>query len=146
MITPRRSERLALKTHAKKLSIARIFQSNMTKLDLAFGKRKLFYYEIICRLFLEYNENFKYNIYNIRDEIAYDTRMRNFLHSAIRNKAELNQKYIEDNRLSKKEENRILFYINKNITFIEKYLKEKQKYLYKTILNEDVIRHIISFL
>jgi hypothetical protein len=146
MVTPRRSERLALKTHAKKLSITRIFQYNITKLDLAIGKKKLFYYEIICRLFLEYNENFKYNIYNIRDEVTYDIRLRSFLSSAIRNKAEINQKYIEDNRLSKKEENRILFYINKNITFIEKYLKKKQNYLYKTILNEDVIGHIISFL
>lgn len=142
----RRSERLALKTHAKKLSITSMFQYNMIKLDLAFGKRKLFYYEIICRLFLEYNDNFKYNIYNIRDEFTYDTRMRTFLSSAIRNKAALNQEYIEDNRLSKKEEKQILLYMNRNITFIEKYLKKKQKYLYKTILNEDVIGHIISFL
>ena len=143
---PRRSERLALKTHANKLSITRMFQYNMTKMDSVFGKRKLYYYEIICRLFLEYNDNFKYNIYNIRDEVTYDIRMRSFLHSAKHNKNALNTEYIENYRLSKKEEKRILFYLNKTINFIEKYLIKKQNLLYKTILNTDVIDHIISFL
>ena len=48
--------------------------------------------------------------------------------------------------LSKREKTRILYYIQRTINFVEKYLNKKTELLEKTVLNEDVIREIISFL
>lgn len=142
----RRSKRLVQNTQDKKRIIGKIFQDNIDLFNNAFGKKKLLHYANICDLYIRYNDNFKYNIYNIRDEALYDTRIRYFLVGAIHNKEEFNKEYIETHGVLKKEEKRFLFYINKTIHFIEKYLNKKTRFLYKTCLNDDVIRYILSFL
>jgi site-specific recombinase XerD len=71
--------------------------------------------------------------------------MRNFLISTKSNKEILEGKK-EVFILMKNEKKRILYYIERTIHFIEKYLNKKTELLKKTVLNEDVIREIISFL
>lgn len=142
----RRSKRLVEKTLDKKRTIAKIFQYNIDLLNVGFGKIKLFHYAHICRLYVQYNDNFKYNNYNIRDEFKYDTSMRDFLVGVKHNKGKLDKEYIETHGVSRTEEKKFMVCMNNTINFIEKYLKKKQNILYKTILNEDVIRHILSFL
>jgi hypothetical protein len=142
----RRSKRLMQKTEDKKRTTGKLFQDNIDLFNNTFGKQKLVYYADICQLYIRYNDNFKYNNYNIRNEALYDTRIRDFLVGAKHNKEKINKEYIETYEVSKKEEKRFLFYINKTIHFIEKYLNKKTQFLYKTCLNDDVIRYILSFL
>jgi site-specific recombinase XerD len=70
--------------------------------------------------------------------------MRNVLISAKFNKIQLEEGDVF--ALSKREKNRILYYVHRTINFIEKYLNKKTELLEKTVLNEDVIREIMSFL
>ena len=142
----RRSKRLVQKTEDKNRTIGKIFQDNIDLFNNAFGKQKLFHYANICHLYIRYNDNFKYNNYNIRNEALYDTRIRYFLVGAIHNREKFDKEYIEKYGVSKKEEKRFLLNINKTIHFIEKYLNKKTQILYKTCLNDDVIRYILSFL
>jgi hypothetical protein len=130
----------------KKQTICKIFQENIDLLNETSGKQKLLHYGNICRLYIHYNDNFKYNNYNIRNEALYDTRMRDFLVVANHNKKKFDKEYIETYGVSKKEEKKFLFNINKTIHFIEKYLNKKTQFLCKTCLNDDVIRYILSFL
>jgi len=142
----RRSDRILAKNRNYRMSITELFTYNMQHLDTAEGKDKLFYYENLCKLYLKYNKIFMYDIYNIRMEWKYDTTMRDFLKSAKDNKYELENGYIIKYGLNKKEKTRILYYINRIIIFIEKYLNKKTEPLTHTILNTDVIYYIISFL
>lgn len=142
----RRSDRILEKNTNHRKYIAELFAYNIQHLNSAINKDKLFYYENLCKLFLKYNNVFMYDIYNIRAEWFYDKTMRNFLSSAKENKDKLESTYITEYALNKKEETRILYYINRLITFIEKYLNKKTEPLKKTILNTDVINHINSFL
>jgi hypothetical protein len=141
----RRSERLTTKRDKEiKIRIS-IFKSQIEQFEKTFGKKKLVYYENICRLFIEENDYFKYDKFNIRiDEIKYDETMRNMLESAKFNKNQLEEKNVF--QLKKIEKIRILQYIDQTIQYIEKYLNKKTKLLEKTVLNEDVIREIMSFL
>ena len=142
----RRSKRLVKNTQDKKRIIGKLFQDNIDLFNKAFGKTKLLHYANICQLYIRYNDNFKYNMYNVREEVIYDTRLREFLVGAIHNKEKFDKEYIEKFGVTKKEEKRFLFYINKTIHFIEKYLNKKTQFLYKTCLNDDVIGYILSFL
>ena len=142
----RRSERILEKNWNYRNYITELFSYNIHNLESAQGKDKLFFYENLCKLFLKHNAIFIYNIYNIRVEWRYDTNMRDFLRSAKNIKCELESHYVIEYQLSKKEETRILYYINRAITFIEKYLNKKTEPLKKTCLNDDVINYIISFL
>lgn len=140
----RRSERLACKRDKESKNLLHTFQSNIALFKETPGKRKLLYYENICRLFISKNNYFKYDKCNLRQETKYDTIMRNFLISVKFNKAVLEEGEVFE--LSKKEKTRISYYLQRTIHFIEKYLNKKTELLKKTILNEDVIREIISFL
>lgn len=140
----RRSERLATKRHSKIKNMVKLFQIQMSYLEETSGKRKLLYYENICRLFISENNYFKYDKYNLKREEKYDTNMRDFLISAKKNKALLEEGEVFE--LMQNEKTRFLYYVNRTINFIEKYLNKKTNFLKKTILNEDVIREIISFL
>jgi site-specific recombinase XerD len=70
--------------------------------------------------------------------------MRDFLISAKFNKNQLEERTVFE--LSKKEKTRFLYYLQQTMNFIEKYLNKKTQLLEKTVLNEDVIREIMSFL
>ena len=140
----RRSERLACKRDKESKNILYNFQSQIALFKETPGKRKLLYYENICRLFIAENDYFKYDKCNLRQETKYDTIMRDVLISAKFNKTKLEEGTVFE--LSKIEKNRILYYILRTINFIEKYLNKKTKLLEKTVLNEDVIREIITFL
>jgi hypothetical protein len=141
----RRSERVAIHRQEEIKKIFHIFKIQMKYFEETYGKKKLLYYENICRLFISENNYFKYDRYYLRQEVKYDTIMRNFLVSA-----KLNKELLEGKKevfiLMKKEKKRILYYIERTIHFIEKYLNKKTELLKKTVLNEDVIREIIAFL
>jgi hypothetical protein len=142
----RRSERLASKKKEENTKVVQLFHYNIRNLELAFGKKKLFYYENICRLFKYHNRMFMYDDYNNRTEVKYDSIMRSFLKSTKHNKEALENEYIEKYNLTKTEEKRAMEYFNRTIQFIEKYLNKKQSFLKQTILNDDVIGEILSFL
>ena len=140
----RRSERLSTKRDKESKILLRTFQSQIALFKETVGKRKLLYYENICRLFIAENDYFKYDKCNLRQEIKYDTIMRNMLISAKFNKIQLEEGDVF--ALSKREKNRILYYIQRTINFVEKYFNKNTELLEKTVLNEDVIREIMSFL
>ena len=140
----RRSERLSTKRDKESKILLRTFQHQIALFKETPGKRKLLYYENICRLFIAENNYFKYDKYNLRQETKYDTIMRDVLISAKFNKTLLEEGTVFE--LMKIEKTRILYYIQRTIHFIEKYLNKKTELLEKTVLNEDVIREIISFL
>jgi len=142
----RRSERILEKNWNHRNYITELFSYNIHHLNSEEGKDKIFFYENLCKLFLKHNIIFMYDIYNIRIEWKYDTTMRDFLRCAKNNKYKLESHCIIEYQLSKKEETRILHYINQAITFIEKYLNKKTEPLKRTCLNDDVISCIISFL
>jgi hypothetical protein len=140
----RRSERLAYKRDKESKILLATFQHQITLFKETPGKKKLLYYENICRLFIAENNYFKYDKCNLRQETKYDTIMRDVLISAKFNKNQLEEGTVFE--LMKKEKTRILYYIQRTIHFIEKYLNKKTELLKKTVLNDDVIREIITFL
>ena len=142
----RRSERLASKKKEENTKVVNLFGYNIRQLELANGKKKLFYYENICRLFKYHHRMFMYDDYNIRTEVKYDNTMRSFLKSAKHNKEALENEYIKKYQLTNPEQKKAMEYFNNTIHFIEKYLNKKQSFLNKTILNDDVIGYILSFL
>jgi len=140
----RRSERLAYKRDKESKILLATFQHQIALFKETPGKKKLLYYENICRLFIAENNYFKYDKCNLRQETKYDTIMRDVLISVKFNKNQLEEGTVFE--LMKKEKTRILYYIQRTIHFIEKYLNKKTELLKKTVLNDDVIREIISFL
>lgn len=141
----RRSKRLK-KNDKERDSIIQLFRDNMDLLAESSCKRKIYYYEQVCHLFMEYNHIFMYDSYNNRREVKYDTDMREFLINAKNNKENLDDTFIKNNKISKRESNQFLLIVDNTIQFIEKYLNKKNELLKKTILNTDVIQYIISFL
>jgi hypothetical protein len=143
----RRSERIHKKYNHNRNIIIGIFNNEMNLLEKYYvGKEKVRHYNNICKLFIHYNHILVYNKYNIRNEIHYDKDMRDMLISLKRSKNDFTNELIVNYGISKKEEDETIHIFNKTTKFIEKYLNKKTKPLYKTILNNDVIGYIISFL
>jgi len=140
----RRSKRL--KHDKERDSIIQLFRDNMNLFAESSCKKKIYYYGQVCHLFIEYNHIFMYDSYNNRREVKYDTNMREFLINANDNKEKFDDVFIKNNKISKRKSNEFLLTVNNTIQFIEKYLNKKNECLKKTILNDDVIKYIISFL
>jgi hypothetical protein len=142
----RRSERIHKKYNRNRNEKICIFKNEMNLLEDSRGKKKIVHYNNICNLFIKNNDALTYNMYNIRIEKIYDKIMRDMLKSLKICNNDLTDHLIVDYRMTKKEEYITKNIFKKTIHFIETYLNKKTNQLYKTMLNEDVISYIISFL
>jgi len=142
----RRSERIHKKYNDNRNKIFDIFKNEINIIDNLNGKPKVIRYNSICKLFVKHNNTLMYDRYNIRNERSYDKVMRNMLSSLKRSKNDFTNELIIKYGISKKEKDETIHIFNKTTQFIEKYLNKKTEPLYKSILNDDVIGYIISFL